>query len=50
MLTASTNGLALDGGLDGPETVGVAQLDSACWRAALTVDNTSPGNKKGPLL
>jgi hypothetical protein len=22
MLTASTNGLALDGGLDGPETVG----------------------------
>jgi hypothetical protein len=25
MLTASTNGLALDGGLDGPETVGLVE-------------------------
>jgi hypothetical protein len=40
MLTASTNGLALDGGLDGPETVGDRKNNST-FGSGIPVHNGS---------
>jgi hypothetical protein len=46
MVTTSTNGLALDGGLDGPETVGLLYIINTKELSRFITTNTTVTNLK----